>query len=68
MTRLDAINAGGALGRTKRPAIARANELKEELLDLCESWHRQTWLDWKEKAARLPGDGDEAATGIDLAM
>lgn len=47
------------------PAIARAYHLKEEFLDLCGSWRKRDWLDWKEKAARLPEIGGEGSTRID---
>ena len=48
------------------PATARAYDLKEELLDLFKSWRQREWLDWKEKAARLPEIVDKASTTIDF--
>ncbi|MDP2411506.1 MAG: helix-turn-helix domain-containing protein [Pseudolabrys sp.] len=47
------------------PAIALAYDLKEELLELCGSWRRQGWENWKSGAARLPYIGGEASTRID---
>jgi Helix-turn-helix domain of transposase family ISL3 len=48
------------------PVIACAYDLKEELLNLCNSWREEGWRIWKEEAARLPGSVNESAGRIDF--